>query len=65
MGGTQDDGSDPLEQTFEIRSKSITIEHLKQRRVPVLGYWDMRGLAQPIRFLLSYLRLRYDEVVYE
>ena len=33
--------------------------------LPVLGYWKMRGLAQPIRFLLAYLNVRYHEYVYE
>ena len=33
--------------------------------LPVLGYWKMRGLAQPIRFLLAYLKVNYKEQVYE
>ena len=28
---------------------------------PVLGYWDFRGLAQPIRFLLVHLGINYEE----
>ena len=31
---------------------------------PVLGYWDIRGLAQPIRFLLAYLGIGYCEKTY-
>ena len=31
----------------------------------VLGYWKMRGLAQPIRYLLAYLEVRYEEKLYE
>ena len=29
---------------------------------PVLGYWDIRGLAQPIRFLLAYLSVDYFDM---
>jgi glutathione S-transferase len=30
-----------------------------------LGYWKIRGLAQPIRYLLEYAGLKYDEVLYQ
>ena len=30
-----------------------------------LGYWKMRGLAQPIRYLLEYTEHPYEEDVYE
>jgi glutathione S-transferase len=30
-----------------------------------LGYWKIRGLAQPIRFLLEYANVAYKEVLYE
>jgi glutathione S-transferase len=30
----------------------------------ILGYWNIRGLAQPIRFLLEYLRLPYEDKRY-
>lgn len=30
----------------------------------VLGYWDCRGLAEPIRLLLEYLELPYTEEKY-
>ena len=32
---------------------------------PALGYWDIRGLAQQIRFLLTYLKIDFDDVVYK
>jgi len=32
---------------------------------PVLGYWNIRGLGQPIRFLLAYLNVDYEHRVYE
>ncbi|KAM7538972.1 hypothetical protein Aperf_G00000053472 [Anoplocephala perfoliata] len=32
---------------------------------PVLGYWDMRGLAEPIRLLLLYLGAEYEEKLYK
>ena len=31
----------------------------------VLGYWKMRGLAHPIRYLLEYSEHPYEEVIYE
>jgi glutathione S-transferase len=30
-----------------------------------LGYWKIRGLAEPIRMLLQYAGIDYEEVVYE
>ena len=30
-----------------------------------LGYWKIRGLAEPIRLLLHYLSIEYKEVLYE
>ncbi|XP_078054029.1 glutathione S-transferase Mu 3-like [Mustelus asterias] len=32
--------------------------------VLVLGYWDIRGLAQPIRLLLEYSGTKYEEKLY-
>jgi glutathione S-transferase len=32
---------------------------------PILGYWKIRGLGQPIRFLLAYLGTDYEEKRYE
>jgi glutathione S-transferase len=32
---------------------------------PVLGYWRIRGLGQPIRLLLAYLQVDYDEKLYD
>jgi len=31
---------------------------------PVLGYWDIRGLAQPIRYLLNYVGAEYEDKRY-
>ncbi len=30
----------------------------------VLGYWDIRGAAQPIRYFLEYTGLSYEEKRY-
>lgn len=30
-----------------------------------LGYWRLRGLAQPVRLLLAYTETPFQEVVYE
>ncbi|XP_068228427.1 glutathione S-transferase Mu 2-like [Palaemon carinicauda] len=32
---------------------------------PILGYWNIRGLAQPIRFVLEYVGEGYDEKFFE
>ncbi|KAJ7377624.1 Glutathione S-transferase Mu 3 [Desmophyllum pertusum] len=32
---------------------------------PILGYWDIRGLAQPIRFLLHYTGTEFKDERYE
>jgi len=32
---------------------------------PVLGYWSIRGLAQPIRYMLHYLGVEYEEKQYD
>jgi hypothetical protein len=37
-------------------------ESLKNR--PTLGYWDIRGLAAPIRMLLTHLDVDYNDVRY-
>ncbi|CAG7838274.1 unnamed protein product [Allacma fusca] len=32
---------------------------------PILGYWNIRGYAQATRFLLKYLKVDYEEKLYE
>jgi len=32
---------------------------------PILGYWKIRGLAQPIRNLMSYAGVEFNEKRYE
>jgi len=31
---------------------------------PVLGYWAIRGLASPIRYLLVYLGVDFEQQLY-
>ena len=33
--------------------------------VPTLGYWDIRGLAEPIRYLLKYAGIQFNDKRYE
>ena len=30
----------------------------------VIGYWEIRGLAQPIRYLLEFLQVEYEDKRY-
>ena len=32
--------------------------------VPILGYWDIRCLGEPIRLMLHYLRIRFEDKRY-
>jgi glutathione S-transferase len=32
---------------------------------PTLGYWKIRGLAAPIRYVLNYLKVDFNDVMYE
>ncbi len=29
------------------------------------GYWDLRGLGEPIRFMLKYCNVKYKEIRYK
>ena len=33
--------------------------------IPKLGYWDIQGLGQAIRMLLTYLDIEYEDIVYD
>jgi len=33
--------------------------------VPTLGYWNLRGLAEPIRYLLKYTGVHFNDKRYE
>lgn len=33
--------------------------------MPVLGYWKIRGLAQPIRLMLGYAGVEFEDKIYE
>ena len=37
----------------------------KDRKKVVLGYWKIRGLAQPVRYLLEYVEHPWEDVTYE
>ena len=32
---------------------------------PKLGYWNIRGLAQPARYILAYSGVDYENILYE
>ncbi|CAL8130032.1 unnamed protein product [Orchesella dallaii] len=36
-----------------------------QKLKPILGYWKIRGLAHPVRFLLAYLEVDFEDKYYE
>ena len=33
--------------------------------MPLLGYWKIRGLAQPIRMMLGYAEVDFEDKLYE
>jgi glutathione S-transferase len=33
--------------------------------VPTLGYWNLRGLAEPMRYLLKYKGIQFNDKRYE
>ena len=36
------------------------------KKTPIkLGYWTIRGMAQPIRYMLEYSEHPYEEIKYE
>lgn len=38
---------------------------MDQNNKPLLGYWKIRGLASPIRYFMEYLKVSYEETIYE
>ena len=56
-------------------SRQSTFGHLKQQQEqlqatstatkPALGYWDNRGIAEPIRLLLQYVGVEFDDVRFD
>ena len=48
--------ADPLANRKKMYSKNPPI---------LLGYWKIRGLAQPLRYLLEYTEHPYQDVMYE
>jgi len=32
---------------------------------PILGYWHIRGLAQPVRFMMAYAKVDYEDKTYK
>ena len=54
----------PRTQTKKPKSKSRK-ELLSKKKPILLGYWKIRGLAHPIRYLLEYCEHPYEDVMYE
>jgi glutathione S-transferase len=38
---------------------------MNEKNELILGYWKIKGLAQPIRYVLEYLEVKYKEKLYE
>jgi len=47
---------------FKKFVKLSMVEHTKK---PVLGYWKIRGLAAPIRYIFEYLKVPFEDKFYE
>jgi len=50
-----------LEQVLQLPP----VQERKSTKPLLLGYWPIRGLAQPIRYLLKFLRVPFEEKRYE
>jgi hypothetical protein len=52
--------------TIEDSKNWIESSMVKKPEVkPVLGYWAIRGLGAPIRYLLTYCKVDFDEQLYQ
>lgn len=51
---------------IEFKDPVKSRKKLYAKNPPIaLGYWKIRGLAQPLRFLLEYTEHPYENVMYE
>jgi len=58
------------ENEITLRKKQIltslsSLSLSDHEQLPVLGYWKIRGFAQPIRLLLAYLQISFQDKWYE
>ncbi|CAG0904832.1 unnamed protein product [Cyprideis torosa] len=62
LEGRKENDIVPFEKSIDISKSEAVSENLKM--VPILGYWDIRGLAQPIRLLLHYTGTEFEDKYY-
>ena len=49
-----------------MKSSKVPRKELYKDKQPItLGYWKIRGLAQPVRYLLEYIEHPWEDVTYE
>jgi hypothetical protein len=36
-----------------------------EANLPIIGYWNIRGMMQPIRYALEYMHVKYEDKTYE
>ena len=53
-----------LEEQVRILTERVNVFEGKHSK-PVIGYWDVRGLAQPIMMQLTYLGVDYETKLYK
>ena len=69
-GTSQEDNVEKLQAEIEYLRQEIAqykkvanTEDLKTK--PILGYWKMRCLAAPIKYLLAYCKVDFEDKIYE
>jgi len=55
----------PLKEDTSIANNDAIMTSTPQTNKPILGYWNIRGLASSIRYQLIYSGIEFDEEVYE
>ena len=59
-------GGAPRVETKDVVDPLANRKKLYSKNPPILlGYWKIRGLAQPLRYLLEYSEHPYQDVMYE
>ena len=67
------DGAPERDSVIQLERKSVMgrspteaeMSRAFSKKRPALGYWDNRGIAEPIRLLLHYVGVEFDDVRFD